>query len=110
MTIDDGNNFIEYVRYLDGVKPRGGKYMRKRKPATAALLGLLFAGGTILAAGTASASVTSGQHLTTAPSSTIAIVTAAPERPRCHWVHGRWRWDYRRGHRVWVPRHRVCWR
>jgi hypothetical protein len=81
--------------------------MTKREHAAATLLGLLFAGGTVLAAGSASASVAAGQRLTTS-NGTTAVVTGSPERPRCHWVRGRWRWDRRRGHRVWVPRHRVC--
>jgi hypothetical protein len=82
--------------------------MTKQKPATAVLLGLFFAGGTALAAGPASASAATGQRLATASNGTTAIVSGIQERPRCRWVRGHWRWDYRRGHRVWVPRHRIC--
>lgn len=83
--------------------------MTKQKHATAALLGLLFAGGTILTAGTATASVSAGQNAATASGNATNVVSRAPEnQPRCRWVRGHWRWDYRRGHRVWVRGHRVC--
>lgn len=78
--------------------------MTKQKYAAATLLGLLFTAGTILTAGTASAA-TGGQRITTA---TTTAAAGVPERPKCYWVRGHWRWDYRRGERVWVPRHRVC--
>jgi hypothetical protein len=83
--------------------------MAKRKYATAMSLGLMLAGGTIAVASSASASVVAGQRLAGAPTSATAVVTGVQERPRCRYVRGHFRWDYRRGHRVWVPRHRVCW-
>ncbi|MGH3380334.1 MAG: hypothetical protein ACRDP6_36930 [Actinoallomurus sp.] len=83
--------------------------MTKQKHATAALLGLAFAGGTILTAGTATASVPAGQRTVIASSAAHAASQAPANRPRCRWVRGHWRWDYRRGHRAWVPGHRMCW-
>jgi hypothetical protein len=80
--------------------------MTKQKHAAAALLGLAFAGGSILTAGTATASVPAGRSAVIASSPTHA---ASLDRPRCRWVHGHWRWDYRRGHRAWVRGHRMCW-
>jgi hypothetical protein len=83
--------------------------MAKQRHGTAALLGLLIAGGTLVTAGPASASAAAGQRLGNAPSIETAVVTGALQRPpRCRFVRGHWRWDRRRGRRVWVPRHRIC--
>jgi hypothetical protein len=80
-----------------------------QKHTTAVLLGLLFAGGTIFAAGPATASVSAGQSTVIASSTPTNAISRAPEnRPRCHWVRGHYRWDYRRGRRVWRRAHRVC--
>ena len=84
--------------------------MTKQKHATAAVLGLALAGGMFVTASTATASAAAGQSLTTAPKGLVSTVSTAPEtRPRCRWIRGHWRWDYRRGHRVWIRGHRVCW-
>ena len=82
--------------------------MTKQKHAAAALLGLAFAGGAIVTGGTAVASVPAGQSAVIASSSTQTVSLAPASRPRCRWVRGHWRWDYRRGHRAWVPGHRRC--
>jgi hypothetical protein len=107
-----GVEMIETTAFATSLasKPGGGNSMTKQKHATAALMGLLFAGGTIVTAGTATAAVSTAQSLATAPSAMVSTVsnTTTRNRPRCHWVHGHWR--YRRGHRIWVSGHRVCYR
>jgi hypothetical protein len=79
-----------------------------RMRVTGVLSGLVFAIGTVPTVGTATAAVPTGGRAAAPQTATHRVAGTMEDRARCHIVRGHWRWDRRRGHRVWVPRHRVC--